>query len=176
MRNFYYQRGATHGQHNTTDRRHRPNPVARWWRMVWAGTLVLVHSIASDDEAVPSFSIATVHSSSWNPCVNGEFPDQCLKRMPRPPRHPSESDLHCGRRRCRIFPPHSSGRGWYARSRPGIAIGPPKAPMPARHVLRRSAKAPVTWNARSQARGKAASRDDLRKLAKLIPMPSPHPA
>ena len=60
-------------------------------RMVWAGTLVLVHSIASDDEAVPSFSIATVHSSLWNPCVNGEFPDQCLKQMPRPPRHPSES-------------------------------------------------------------------------------------
>jgi hypothetical protein len=81
----------------------------------------------------------------------------------------------------------------------------------------RSMKAPVTWHARSQARGKAASRDDcarklkccspisnafsssigsdyegrmvrvmssfsqvaaqnLRKLAKLIPMPSTHPA
>ena len=88
----------------------------------------------------------------------------------------AKTDCRCGRRRCRIFPPHSSGRGWYARSPPGIAIGPPKAPMPARHVLRRSTKAPVTWNARSQARGKAASRDDLRKLAKLIPMPSPHSA
>ena len=53
FRGFYYQRRATHGQHNTTDRRHRPNPASRWWRMVWAGTLVLVHSIASDDEASP---------------------------------------------------------------------------------------------------------------------------
>ena len=48
-----------------------------------------------------------------------------------------------------------------------------KAPMPARHVLRRSTKAPVTWNARSQARGKVARRPPKAGEADTDAKPSP---
>jgi hypothetical protein len=149
---FLLSKRGIHGQYNATDCHHRRNPASRWWRLVWAGTLVLSHSLAPADEADSGFQLrsansdpqasicltealafsadscpvtsiasslwsllnlalgrqrttparayiemramrgrSTVHSSSWNPCVSGEFPDQCLKRMPRPPRHPSES-------------------------------------------------------------------------------------
>ena len=59
---FLLSKRGIHGQYNTTDCHHRRNPASRWWRLVWAGTLVLSHSLAPADEADSGFQLRSANS------------------------------------------------------------------------------------------------------------------
>ena len=59
---FLLSKRGIHGQYNTTDCHHRRNPASRWWRLVWAGTLVLSHSLAPADAADSGFQLRSAHS------------------------------------------------------------------------------------------------------------------
>jgi hypothetical protein len=58
---FTSKRGF-HGQYNAIDCHHHRNPASRWWRLVWAGTLVLSHSLAPADEADSGFQLRSANS------------------------------------------------------------------------------------------------------------------
>jgi hypothetical protein len=59
---FLLSKRGIHGQYNATDCHHRRNPASRWWRLVWAGTLVLSHSLAPADEADSGFQLRSANS------------------------------------------------------------------------------------------------------------------
>jgi hypothetical protein len=59
---FLLSKRGIHGQYNATDCHHRCNPASRWWRLVWAGTLVLNHSLAPANEADSGFQLRSANS------------------------------------------------------------------------------------------------------------------